>query len=141
MSKDIMEGMLSMDMEHWHSPLILCGVERGRMAAHLCQSCYLADWVHGTLCLWAWRKLQVEAPSLSSRKGSLFGPGYASEEMQHYPHLSHASRLYYCRISWKRCCQSLCAWPHLSSWEELPLGRVAAMGLFACPQMLHWMSG
>ena len=72
----------------------------------------------GTLYL-AQRKLQAEAPSTSSRKGSLFGSGYTSEEMQCHPCLSCASCLYHCAISWKRCCQSHCAWPHLSSQEEL----------------------
>ena len=120
MSKDAKEGMLSMDMECLPSPLILYGVAGGERNDS-CSSVSVAplvDWVHGTVYL-AWMKLQAEAPSISSWNRSLFGPGYASEEMWHHPCLSHASHLYHHGISWKRCCQSLCTWPHLSSWEEL----------------------
>ena len=113
-----------MDMECWCSPLILWGVEVtvGGERKDSCSSMSVTsflDWVCRTVYLWAQGKLQAEAPSISSRKGSLLDPGYASGKMWHHPCLSHASRLYHCGTSWRKCCQSLCTWPRLGAWPHL----------------------
>ena len=72
-----------MDMEHWHSSLILWGVEvtAGGERKDGCMSMSVTSF--GGLGMWDCvlvgpGKLQAKAPSISSGKRSLLGPGYAS---------------------------------------------------------------